>query len=214
IEIPNKEFRLKPGMYARVGITTDVKKEALVVPVNAVVDLGGRRGVFQPQGDSAVFHSVQVGTEQRELIEVLGGLAEGDLVVTTGAGALRDGDRVLINGRTGGRGRRGGDAATTGSAPPSGDASQGGGQRPTGLRESGSPRQGGFPGRENATDGKSRENATDGKNATDGRSGSRDGSAGRESHPSGGDAGKRYGGDGTGRRSGGAQRPPSPSSQE
>ncbi|HKE85237.1 MAG TPA: efflux RND transporter periplasmic adaptor subunit, partial [Vicinamibacterales bacterium] len=46
IEIPNKEFRLKPGMYARVGITTDVKKEALVVPVNAVVDLGGRRGVF------------------------------------------------------------------------------------------------------------------------------------------------------------------------
>ena len=32
IEIANSDFRLKPGMYARVGITTDVKKETLVVP--------------------------------------------------------------------------------------------------------------------------------------------------------------------------------------
>ena len=32
IEIPNPDFRLKPGMYARVGITA-VKKETLVVPV-------------------------------------------------------------------------------------------------------------------------------------------------------------------------------------
>ena len=29
----NPDFRLKPGMYARVGITTDTKKDALVVPV-------------------------------------------------------------------------------------------------------------------------------------------------------------------------------------
>ena len=35
IEIPNPDFRLKPGMYARVGITTDTKKDALVVPTNA-----------------------------------------------------------------------------------------------------------------------------------------------------------------------------------
>ena len=44
IEIPNGDFRLKPGMYARVGISTGTKKDALVVPSNAVVDLGGRRG--------------------------------------------------------------------------------------------------------------------------------------------------------------------------
>ena len=46
IEIPNSGFRLKPGMYARVSILTGSKKDALVVPSNAVVDLGGRRGVF------------------------------------------------------------------------------------------------------------------------------------------------------------------------
>lgn len=200
IEIANGEYRLKPGMYARVGITTDVKKDALVVPVNAVVDLGGRRGVFQPQGDSAVFHMVQVGTEQRDLVEVVGGLAEGDVVITTGAGALRDGDRVAVNGRAGGRGRRGGgDAAPTDGAN-SGSASP----ERTGFRQGGADSQAGFGGRANASDGPSE--------SREGSAG-RDGTAGREGgRQPGRDGGRRSGGDGTSR--GGGQRPPSPSSQE
>ena len=74
-------------MYARVGITLDTKKDALVVPANALVDLGGRRGVFQPLSETAVFRAVQVGTEQGDIVEILGGLTEGDEVITTGAGA-------------------------------------------------------------------------------------------------------------------------------
>ena len=59
-------------MYARVGITTRTKKEALVLPSSAVVDLGGRRGIFQLQNDTAVFRTVQVGTEQGAVVEILG----------------------------------------------------------------------------------------------------------------------------------------------
>lgn len=131
IEIPNADFRLKPGMYARVSITTDLRKEALVVPTNAVVDLGGRRGVFVPVNDVAVFRNVQVGVEERSVIEILGGVSEGDMVITTGAGALRDGDRILLPGSGGsdeaaaagraGRGRFGGgppaDGTGRGPAP-------------------------------------------------------------------------------------------------
>jgi membrane fusion protein, multidrug efflux system len=217
IEIPNGDFRLKPGMYARVGITTDIKKDALVVPVNAVVDLGGRRGVFQPQGDSAVFHSVQVGTEEKNLVEILGGINEGDFVITTGAGALRDGDRVIVPGRTGGggRNRRGGDTAAGGDGP-----SQGTGQ-PSGSRQGGE-RQGGTSPRGNATDGQgpARDNAA-GRESFAGREGRQfSGEGGRKyggdgSQRSGGDgSGRRSGGDGSGRRNGGAPRPPTPSSQE
>jgi len=216
IEIPNSEYRLKPGMYARVGITTNVKKDALVVPVNAVVDLGGRRGVFQPQGDSAVFHSVQVGSEEKNLIEILGGINEGDLVITTGAGALRDGDRVIVPGRTGGggRGRRGGDTAASGDGP-----SQGTGQ-PSGFRQGGE-RQGDSP-RGNATGGQGAgREGTAGRASFAGREGrqfSGEGArryGGDSSQRSGGDgSGRRYGGDGSGRRNGGAPRPPTPSSQE
>lgn len=100
IEIPNPNYRLKPGMYARVSITTGTRKDALVVPSNAVVDLGGRRGVFQPQNDTAVFRVIQVGLEQRDVVEVVGGLIENDTVITTGASALRDGDRVLLPGQS------------------------------------------------------------------------------------------------------------------
>jgi RND family efflux transporter MFP subunit len=101
VEIPNSDYRLKPGMYARVSITTGTRKEALVVPSNAVVDLGGRRGVFQPQNGQAIFRVVQVGLEQPDIVEVLGGLGEHETVVTTGASALRDGDRIQLSGDEG-----------------------------------------------------------------------------------------------------------------
>ena len=111
IEIPNGDFRLKPGMYARVGITTGTKKDALVVPINALVDLGGRRGVFLPQNDVAIFRIVQIGVELTDVVEVLGGLSENEQVITTGSAALRDGDRILLEGRGRGEGRRGGAVA-------------------------------------------------------------------------------------------------------
>jgi RND family efflux transporter MFP subunit len=132
IEIANPTYRLKPGMYARVGVTLDTTKNALVVPANALVDLGGRRGVFQPLSETAVFRAVQVGTEQGAIVEVLGGLTEGADVITTGAGQLRDGDRIVVAGARGGRGAggqggrgRGGEGAGQGS-PDSTSARPGG----------------------------------------------------------------------------------------
>ena len=137
IEIANSDYRLKPGMYARVGITTDVKKETLVVPINAIADLGGRRGVFQHMNGVAVFRTVELGTENEDVVEVLAGLNDGDQVITTGARALRDGDRILLSGgadgQRGGRAGRsgGGDGAAGGTgsrgeaAAPSGGAARG-----------------------------------------------------------------------------------------
>jgi RND family efflux transporter MFP subunit len=124
VEIPNPTSRLKPGMYARVGITLDTQEDALVIPANALVDLGGRRGVFVPLGGAAVFRMVQVGTEQQDIVEVLGGLTEGAEVITTGSGSLRDGDRIIVAGGRGGRGGRDG-RGREGSAPPNDSTSAG-----------------------------------------------------------------------------------------
>ncbi|NOT27417.1 MAG: efflux RND transporter periplasmic adaptor subunit [Acidobacteria bacterium] len=115
VEIPNPGFRLKPGMYARVTVTTDERKDALVVPSNAVVDMGGRRGVFLAvENDTVTFRPVSVGIDEDTQIEIVQGLAEGDRVVTTGAAALREGDRVVIAGAAGGR--RGGGPTASGEA--------------------------------------------------------------------------------------------------
>jgi HlyD family secretion protein len=131
IEIPNPTFRLKPGMYARVGITTQTKKNALVLPANAVVDLGGRRGVFQLQNNVAVFRTVQVGTEKGDIVEILAGLKEGEEVISTGAGALRDGDRVLLAGS-------GEDDGSRGRGPQTGPSPRAGSPRPVPSEEPGS----------------------------------------------------------------------------
>jgi HlyD family secretion protein len=146
VEIPNPTFRLKPGMYARVGITTHTKKDALVLPANAVIDLGGRRGVFQLQNNVAVFRTVQVGTEKGDIVEILAGLKEGEEVISTGAGALRDGDRVLLAGS-------GEDDGARGRGPQSGSSPRAGTRRQTPSGEAVAPggsrsRQGGAGGRE------------------------------------------------------------------
>jgi RND family efflux transporter MFP subunit len=109
IEVPNPGFRLKPGMFARVKLTAERKAGALTIPRSAVVDSEGRRGVFIPNGPNAKFQPVQTGLQDNERIEILEGLTEGQRVITTGALALREGDRITPmnvpgGGRSGGRG--------------------------------------------------------------------------------------------------------------
>ena len=129
IEIPNGNYRLKPGMYSRVQLTVDSKPNALTVPRNAIVEVDGKSGVFiastaatpgakpadgQGQGQQAAamtarFLPVQTGIRDGEHIEVTSGLQDGARVVTTGAGALKDGDRIVSatpEGRRGSGGER------------------------------------------------------------------------------------------------------------
>ena len=121
IEIPNANFRLKPGMYARARFTVERHDNTIVVPTLAVIDLQGKLGVWLPadEGDTTVFNPVTIGIEQQDFTEITSGLKEGQRIITTGAAALRPGDRIVMPGqraggsraggnRTGGRGRRGG----------------------------------------------------------------------------------------------------------
>jgi RND family efflux transporter MFP subunit len=108
VEVPNGDFRLKPGMYSRVRLTVASKAQALTVPVNAVVTLEGKRGVFQVKDGAgagtakeADFVPIQTGLEDGTRVEVLAGLSDQARVVTTGAAALRDGDPVIIAGAGG-----------------------------------------------------------------------------------------------------------------
>jgi RND family efflux transporter MFP subunit len=117
IEVPNPGYRLKPGMYARVRLTVDRRPDALTVPRNAVVDVDGRRGVFVVNDQTAKFVETQTGLSDGDRVEILGGITEGTQVITTGALALRDGDRVALPAE--GRGGRGGRSGNAGD-PPSG----------------------------------------------------------------------------------------------
>src|SRR5205814_6406206 len=64
VEIQNPQFRLKPGMYAKVSFTVDKRDKVLVIPLTALADVGGNHGVFLAtqgrQGDVAHFKQVEV----------------------------------------------------------------------------------------------------------------------------------------------------------
>jgi membrane fusion protein (multidrug efflux system) len=108
IEIPNNDKRLKPGMYARISLTVEERKNTLVAPKNAIIDFESKRGVWQPNGDNrAQFVPVTLGIEGTETIEIVAGLNEGDRFVTNGAAAVRNNDQLIIAGEGGGQGRGG-----------------------------------------------------------------------------------------------------------
>jgi RND family efflux transporter MFP subunit len=102
IEIPNGDGRLKPGMYARISLTVEERKNTLLAPKNAVIDFENKRGVWMPSEDRrAQFVPVTLGIEGPDQIEILAGLKEGDRFVTTGAGAVRNNDQLIIAGEGG-----------------------------------------------------------------------------------------------------------------
>ena len=131
IQIPNPGFRLKPGMYARVRLTADRKQNALVVPRNAIVDISGRRGVYTVDGEVAHFQAVQTGLADSDFIEVTEGIQDGTKLVTVGALALRDGDRISVSGAGARGGGRADGAGRSGRGRGAGQT-ESGGQKPAG----------------------------------------------------------------------------------
>jgi len=192
IEIPNPTARLRPGMYARVSIIVDSKKEALVVPITAMVDLGGRRGVFTPLPDNtAAFRVVQVGVETGDAAEIIAGLQEGDRVITTGAAALRDGDRIVPPGGGAGGNRGGGrrgNAANGGNAGGNAPNAQPGGDVAASSGQQGGQRTGGSTGQQSGNrQGNDQQTATSGQTSGGGngeaRRGGRRGQGGNGQAP-------------------------------
>ena len=141
VEIENSSFRLKPGMYAKVSFTVEHKENVLVVPANAVIDSQGKKGVYLPgDGDVAKFQPVTLGMSDPAQVEITSGLTEGARVISTGAAALRDGDKIVLLGQ----GQRGTGSAG-GRSGQRGNGGQGGGGRGTGGDGQNGGRRGAAP---------------------------------------------------------------------
>jgi membrane fusion protein (multidrug efflux system) len=87
---------LRPGMFGRIEIVYDQRKDALTMPRIALLDDEGEPAVYLVRENKAVRTPVELGYVNGELAEVLAGLAEGDEVVTAGKVAIRDGSSVEI----------------------------------------------------------------------------------------------------------------------
>jgi hypothetical protein len=86
----DEDAHLKPGMFVWVDLPQGGVREALAVPVPAVVRHEGKAFVFVPLDDNRFRRvDVEVGIEQGGDIEIRSGLREGEPVVVGGAFVLK-----------------------------------------------------------------------------------------------------------------------------
>ena len=87
-DIPNPDGRLKPGMFVRAHVTTQLADDGLLIPASAVLSTGKRAVTYvQSPDDASVFEGrvVMLGHRVGENYLVLSGVEEGERVVTRGA---------------------------------------------------------------------------------------------------------------------------------
>ena len=96
IEIPNRNHRLKAGMFARVTLYPKVHKGALVVPFKAVLQRDGRTGVFVIDDDKALFRPITVGITDENQVEVIEGLVQDEEIISDGHYGMADNTKVKV----------------------------------------------------------------------------------------------------------------------
>lgn len=96
--IPNKGFKLKPGMFVRVAVTLDSRPNAVVIPEQAIWPQGRDSFVFRVVDGKAALTKVDIGNRAPGTVEILKGLAANDMVITDGQMKLRDGAPVTVIG--------------------------------------------------------------------------------------------------------------------
>jgi membrane fusion protein (multidrug efflux system) len=95
--LPNPQGLLKPGMFLTVRLSRGAV-DALLVPEQALVPEQGDVFVFVVADGVAEKRRVRIGQRRVGDVQIVEGLAEGELVVTEGTQKLRDGAAVRLQG--------------------------------------------------------------------------------------------------------------------
>lgn len=101
-EVPNTDYKLKPGMFADIKIHLNHHDRVLALPRIAVLMDKDLELVFVKRGDEYVPLLVDTGIHEETYVQILSGLQEGDVVVTDGNFQLKSKmyEDVLAQGHT------------------------------------------------------------------------------------------------------------------
>jgi len=94
IELPNKDRRLKGGMFARVEVTVGTHHQALQIPIDAVSRLEDTQYIYVVREGKAQRVNVEIGARNNNLVEILKGLSGDEQVVVSGKDLVQDGTLV------------------------------------------------------------------------------------------------------------------------
>lgn len=95
VRMPDPGERIHPGTGATAHIVLGLRRNAVVVPVSALVLIGDRQAVYVVGADSVAHaRSVTVAVRSGNRAAVVGALQAGEQVVTVGGAGLADGMKV------------------------------------------------------------------------------------------------------------------------
>lgn len=95
---PNKGGKFLPGMFVKIRFILEVTESALMVPAESVIpELSGYKVFVVGADGKAEERQIEIGTRTESQVQVINGLNEGDLVLTTGVMQVRQGMPIKPN---------------------------------------------------------------------------------------------------------------------
>lgn len=93
----NEGNRLTPGMFLEAKVVSEARKDALVIPAEALIPVLNGEKVYTALNGVAIPHKVTSGYRTETKVEIRNGLRPGDTVITTGILMLRDSLKVSVD---------------------------------------------------------------------------------------------------------------------
>ncbi len=98
VVLPGADRLVKPGSFARGEIVINRIPNALVLPIECIVEWQGKASVFVTDGKVARQRPVKVGLRTARWAQILEGVTENDQVIKSGQERLSDGTPVKVIG--------------------------------------------------------------------------------------------------------------------
>ncbi|KPU27663.1 hypothetical protein TR13x_03820 [Caloranaerobacter sp. TR13] len=94
IDLLSKIPTLKVGYEVDVKFVVDKRQNVIVVPESTVFDFEGEDYVYVVEQDTAKLRKVNLGLKNDDVVEVISGLKEGDLVILSPGKEIKEGTKI------------------------------------------------------------------------------------------------------------------------
>lgn len=96
VTVNNENETLRGGVYAEANITGQPKENVLTIPLSSIVMRDDQRTVYVIENEVAVRRILTTGYIGEDIVEILDGLKDDDVIITGGTNKVRDGSKVRV----------------------------------------------------------------------------------------------------------------------
>lgn len=96
LKLNNPSLKYRPGMRVKISFPAPVHANAMLVPRNALVEEEGEYFLFTVEDGTTTKQAIEVGIMQNEVVEIVSGVEENQLVAIEKAYSLKDNMEVSV----------------------------------------------------------------------------------------------------------------------